>query len=382
MNPEDMTDEQLEEAFLAAKAAEASPEIADDTSVEEVEVIDNEEIIADELEQPTSLDSDNDADVNLDGNDTDKTSSESTEGDPDKEPVVEEEKQVEDVKEPEDEAQPANIRKFKANGLEYEFTDEEMSAQFPKVFGQAMDYTKKMQQIKPWRKTIDALQEAKLGQDDINLFIDMQKGDKDAIGEFLKRQGIDTIDLEPEESNYVPKDYGRDENALALKDVVDEISSDPEYSRTQNVLANEWDSSSWDVMANDPKMIKGLHIDMQNGMYDKVQPIAAKLKVYDGGSKSDLDYYKEASGIYYTEEQSKLSVASNNEAKQAEAHKQAELQRVNAETVSRNNEAILAEERQKAAIPKKGTGTNVKRNYLSDSDDDFDDWYNNLQSNM
>jgi hypothetical protein len=154
-----------------------------------------------------------------------------------------------------------------------------MEEMFPKIFGQAIDYTKKTQAIKPWRKTIDAIEQAKLNHDDINLAIDVLRGDKNAIAEIIKRNGIDTLDLDTENSKYIPKDYGRDDTTLEIKDVVERISADREYETTHRILSKEWDENSFKELTKTPELIEALHVDVKTGMYAKVQPIAEKYKV-------------------------------------------------------------------------------------------------------
>ena len=70
-----------------------------------------------------------------------------------------------------EEVQAPTTYKIKANGLEYDFTIDEMQM----LASKGMDYTKKMQVIAPYRKTIDAIQENGITQDDINLFIVIKK---------------------------------------------------------------------------------------------------------------------------------------------------------------------------------------------------------------
>ena len=382
----DMSDNQLAEAVKEAKAEAVNEEIEVPADESQEEIIDNEEEIEDELEQPASEDSDDNTETE------EETTEEETEEPTSEEKVPDEgepEKKLDDNSDAEKEVveepvQPEQTYKFKANGLEYEFSEKEVKDQFPKVFGQAMDYTKKMQKIKPWRKTIDAIEQANISNDDLNLAIDVLKGDKGAIGELLKRTGVDALELDTEENSYEPKDYGRDETTLALKDVVDEISADPEYSRTQKVLGNDWDEGSWNRMSQDPSMIKALHVDMKNGVFDKVQPIADKLKIYDGGKKSDLDYYMEAGQVFYAQQDA--DNAANAAAKQAEvaktaeAAKLAELERVKTETTNREIEKQKAVKRKSAAPTKSGSAAKTGvTDYLDDSDEDFDKWYASLQ---
>lgn len=374
----DLDDEALEAAFRAAKADMGNEEL-------EPAPVDSGEV---EMIESDNLDNSQESD--LDGTeeevevDTD-AASEDTETDADGTDDVDSE-QTEEVKaEADAEVQPAQKYRVKANGKEYEFTEEEVRAQFPKVFGQAMDYTRKMQQIKPWRQTIDAMEQAKLSHDDVSLMIDVLKGDKAAIAAVLKRTGVDTLELDTEDSKYVPKSYGRDEGTLAIKDVVDEISQDQEYAVTSRIIDREWDEGSWREMSKDPTLIKALHIDVKSGVYNKVQPIAEKMKLYEGGRRSDLDYYKLAAQEYYKElaaqeaytrgvQETRQEKVVQQERKVVEV-KQKEVQRKTTEQ---------AAAKRKAAAPTKPGPSKPQgvTDYLEDSDEAFEEWYSNLQKNL
>ena len=358
----DMTDEELEAAFLAAKA--------------DVETT-YEEQHEEDLEQPDELDSDDDADTDVGDEEADEEGSDVADETPDGEDDDAEEEPEEKVTETQAEVQPTQKHKFKANGREYEFTEDEVREQFPKIFGQAMDYTKKMQAIKPWRKTIDAIEGAQLSHDDVNLMIDVLKGDKDAVAAVLKRTGVDALDLDVEASRYVPKDYGRDDKALAVKDVVDEISGDAEYSTTYKILSKEWDDNSFREMTSDPELIKLLHIDVKSGMYEVVQPIAEKLRVYDRGKRSNLDYYKEAARVYFNEQAQAAAVKAQRDQELAEKSRVSDVKDQQKQRVVVKQEA----EKRKAAAPTKRTaGTKKVIDYLDDSDEAYDEWYKSVQN--
>ena len=397
----DMSDAELEAAFKEAQANAQSP----DTDLEQApeleeftESDDSEENADEEVEiEDGPEQSEDDKDLGDSGHDAsdesetddaaDEDVSETTEENPDGDADVEEDASSEDAEEDEDEAQPVQTYKFKANGKDYEFSSEEIVDQFPRIFGQAMDYTKKMQAIKPWRKTIDAIEGAELTHEDVSLMIDVLKGNKGAITEVLKRTGIDTLDLDSEEKSvYVAKDYGRDDSALAIKDIVDDISRDVEYATTHNILSKEWDDRSWNTIAQNPEMIRLLHTDVKSGMYKTLQPLAEKLKVYDGGRKSDLDYYKEAAQQHfnqvaeqeaYREQQAARQAERNNKLAAQEAEK-ARLAEVKAQTQKRTATKEASAKR-KAAAPTKAAASRDVIDYLDDSDEAFDDWYKRLQ---
>ena len=369
-----MSDDELEAAFREARAQDMSPE----TDIEmENSMVEDEPL---DLEQPIEEDSDNDLVVDEVTEEEVVTDSEPEVEVADEEPaeVDEQTENTEDEELPEITETP--VHKFKANGREYSFTPEEMMEQFPKIFGQAMDYTKKTQALKPWRKTIDAIESAKLGHDDINLMIDVFKGDKNAIAELIKRTGVDTLDLDTENSKYVPKDYGRDDTALAIKDIVDEISADKEYETTHRILSKEWDEKSFSELTKDPELIRLLHVDVKSGMYDKVQPIAEKMKVFDRGRQSDLDYYKAAAQEYFkaeaeTERRAK-AIEDQRLAREAKLARQAEIERVKATQIKQAAIREQAVVRKAAAPVKSNAGTKkTVTDYLDESEEAYDEWY-------
>ena len=375
-----LSDEELEKAFLDAKENEQYAE-ADEPIQESEEVYEDEEIEI--MEQPgEDEDSVEEGATSTDEVETETESTADTTK-PDKEVVEGDEDPIEDDNLEDDivdEAQKEHQElAFKANGREYKFTQDEIMAQFPKIFGQAMDYTKKTQAMKPWRKTIDAIEEAKLGHNDINLMIDVMKGNKEAIAEVLKRTGVDSLEIDTENSKYTPNDYGRDDKALAIKDIIEEISVDREYETTHKVLSKEWDEKSFNKMTDNPELIRLLHYDVKSGTFDKVQAVAEKIKVFDRGLKTDLEYYELASmeiAQQYQEEQRRAyDVERQRLDREAKLARQAEIERVR-KTQERQKEVEVKAVERKAATPtsRKAVSSKVV-DYLDDSDEAFEDWY-------
>ena len=378
MEPWEMSDEELEAAFREAKAESNSP----DTRYEEEYVEDNndnESVEVDNLEQP-NVDSDDDTDSDIEIDDGSDTDPEADVDVADENIDNAEEQPEEDNDEIEvDERPTQEVLKFRANGQDYHFTVAEMKAQFGKVFAQAMDYTKKTQALSRYRKTIDALEQAKIGQDDLNLMIDVLKGDKDAIASVLKRTGVDALDLDLENSKYVAKDYGRSDTELAIKDIVEEISSDKEYSITHNVLDRQWDEQSRMEFVKDPAKIKQFHVDVKSGMFDIINPVAQKMKVYDGASKSDLEYSKMAAQQYFDEQaQYTARMQAAEEIRISNEMRLAEAQRIAAVKAKQTKQVMTKQDsaKRKAAAPtRSNAGMSKQVNYLDDSDEAFEDWY-------
>lgn len=393
----DLSDEELEAAFKEAKSSLGNEIV--EVEQEEIEEVqdelddDTEDEIEEDLEQPEDTDSDDDASLDAEDETETEEDSENEEGELDGEPESEEEQPETEEDKSEEDKQPVQPEKFKykANGQEFEFTDSEIKEKFGQVFGQAMNYTQKMQAIKEDRKTLDAIKTAGLSDSDINLAIDVLKGNKDAIAAVLKRTGVDTLDLDTEsEKIYVPQEYGRNEQELALKDVVDTISADPEYDRTKKVLTQLWDERSWNEMTSNPEDIVKLHTDVKNNVFDHVNSVAQKLKVYDNGRKSDIDYYKDAA-IQLSKEQMEvertqsqasqraLELEAIRKAEKAEADK---VQAAKAQAAVRTKTKVESTKRKAATTTKKSGASKANIDYLNDSDEAFEDWYKNLQDRM
>ena len=374
----DLSDAELEAAFKSAKA-----EIGSTVTITNEPDVDYDDEV-DELEQP-DVDSDDDTSANEEDEKEVEDDSDTENEDADESAETEDEQTDNTEKQSDEVVQPTQeILKVKANGQDYEFTLDEMKSQFGSIFAKAQDYTKKTQALKEYRKTIDIVQNAGLSDNDLNLFADVLKGDKDAIAAVLKRTGVDALDLDTENVNYAPKNYGRNDTELAIKDIVDDISADKEYVITHNILEKQWDSKSREKFIEDPNMIKGLHIDVKSGLYDKLNPIMQKLKIYDGATRSDLDYYFMAHKQFMDSQRDASSKAEKaelarveNQAKVAEAEKVSTVKAKMAQQTATKEASV----KRKAAAPtKKAVGTS-KINYLNDdpSDDEVDEWFKNIK---
>ena len=371
----EMDDAALEAAFKEAKANYKSPEVdVEDSYSTEAE----EEVVEDtsNTEQPEADSDDNGEEV---------TTEEVAEAD--SEEKTEEAKTEEVTTE-----QTVQRRKYKANGKEFEFTDDEVFEQFGKVFGQAMNYTQKMQAIAPYRSIIETVKEQGFTQEDMNLMVEVLKGDKQALAAVMKRTGVDALDVDTEAGvDYRPKNYGRNETELAVQDVVEEIGKDPEYPVTYHIIEKQWDSKSREVFAKNPALIKELHIDVRNGVYDKVSPLALKLEVLDGGRKPKIEYYIEAGKQYYSEQSQNAEVERANAAKLVRLDaERAEKEKAEKDRIAKAKmEQAKRESTQDDAAKRKAAAPTTSRadkktviDYLDESDEAYDEWYKRLQEKM
>ena len=380
----DLSDEELDVAFREAKAERDNP-VEDSDVQEEEEIISEEEAVIeeDEIIEEEEIDLEQPEEDSDEPSDTEETIEEEAEIDPEADPEdsyqSDADKLVEEEVEVEKEVVVSKY-KVKANGQDLELTNDELIKLAPK----ALDYTRKMQEIAPWRKTISALKDNDMSEADVNLMISALSGDKDAVTEIVKRAGVDTLDIDTEtEAPYTGKEYGRSEQQLALEDVVNTISVDPEYTKTQRVVNSEWDRKSQDELVNNPQMIEALHYDVKAGIFDKVSPIALKYKALDNGRHSDIEYYRMAGKEYYGDLQAQeAQVSQTGEADTRILRDKEAVKVAKAAEMKRAKITKAAASRKAAATTKKAAGKLNVVDFLADNDEDYDAWYKKLQASQ
>jgi len=252
------------------------------------------------------------------------------------------------------------LKPLKANGLEMEINDiEELYA----LASQGMNYTQKTQKLAPRLKDVSAMDQNGITSTDIALLIDAKNGDKEAIAKLLQTSGVDALDIEETDAEkYQAKEYGASEHQQDLMNVVSNISQDPEYTTTENIVDQQWDDSSRDMIREDPRLLQALHTHVKDGTYAKVAPEAAKIAAMDGYKKSQIEYYEMAGKSMFEREQAQETV---------------KQQTVTQETKQRNTK------RKDAALPKgKSTSsvTNNEPDFINMPDDEYMKHYNKVMS--
>lgn len=346
--------------------------IAEGGMVEEEEEVDGTEteVEEDEVDTAEQPEDENESEDSDDNNDVDEEQVEETEEDSETEESAQDtvdEQPTEEETKPTEDTHKVPTFKLKADGTEFELTENELK----QLASKGMNYTKKMQDIKEYREHVSAIKEAALSKDDINLMIDVLKGDKDALATVMKRTGVDVLDVDVENSRYVPKNYGRNEVELEIEEVVETISRDPEYVTTKHIISSNWDKQSQMEFVKDPIKIAKLHEDVKNGTFDQVVPMMLKKKALDGARKSDIEYYIEAGTDYY---QNKAREAYNASVIEAEkAKKQADIKVVKEQEAKRSVVTETASKRKAATMTKPKTAKRSIDDYLNTamSDDEF-----------
>ena len=338
MNYDDMSTQELEKAFFEAKEQESNLEKGEQSNEEMLRGQEEEVSSTSDTTQGEIPESDDTIEYETNDNNTQTT----------EEPVANNEDSTpESVT-----TTPDTLYKIKANGKEFEMTLDELK----QTASKGMDYLKKTTALKPYRTMIAAMEENKVSPEDINLLIDLKKGNKEAIAKLIKENEVDVYDL-PEANDYKPQEYRQSETALEMKEVLSTISKDAEFSRTSEIYA-AFDDQTKAFLNEDPSRIVGLHNDVKTGVFDKVLPLAEKKAMIDGYNAPFLQYYLQAGQ----------------------------------EILNANNRPIQTEQKQyvppenrankiAAGLPSSRGDKKTVIDYLDEeiSDEDFKEWYSKLQ---
>lgn len=180
--------------------------------------------------------------------------------------------------------QPKRKHKIKAQGKEYDFTLDDLK----QLASKGIDYTNKMKRISPYRRMISAIEDEGITEDEINQFIEMRKGNKQAIGAFTKKHKISTIDIEEGERDsdrYQPNRYGR--QPTPLNEVDNDLATSMQqkhYDKMVDFVNRGLEPESQQFFIDNPEALRLLAKDIESGTFDTVM---------DEIEKADyLDYYK------------------------------------------------------------------------------------------
>ena len=181
---------------------------------------------------------------------------------------------------------------FKGNGKEIKVDTPEDLRRLAQM---GVGYNARMAEIKPLRKIGKMLENAGLLEESkVNFLIDLSKNNPDAINKLIKDSGINPLDIDTEGTDgYKPNTYTVDDKQLELDEALSDLKHSPSAQQVIDVVSNKWDEQSRRVLIENPSVIKDLDSHMQNGIYDKVQPVVERERMLGRipNGMSDLQAY-------------------------------------------------------------------------------------------
>lgn len=134
------------------------------------------------------------------------------------------------------------------------------------------NYTRKMQELQPFRKVMLMLQNNNLmDEGKLSYLIDLDKKNPEAIKQLIKDSGLDVLDINPDEAiNYQAGNHKVTDAEAAFATELDDLKSTPEGQATLGAISQTWDTASKEELFNNPGLTQIIHTQRQNGIYDRI----------------------------------------------------------------------------------------------------------------
>lgn len=156
---------------------------------------------------------------------------------------------------------------------------------FIKALQMATDYALKTAAIKPALKRVKLLED--VSDAEFEEMLDFRKRNPEVIKKALKDANLDPIDLDMEHVNYVPQQRVPSDAEYEYREVVEDLAKDAKFTDTRNVILNELDSKSKEMVLTDTRVLKALHAEVASGRFEQIQAQAVQLRTF-GNIPSDV----------------------------------------------------------------------------------------------
>lgn len=143
------------------------------------------------------------------------------------------------------------------------------------------NYTRKMQELQPYRKVMLMLQNNGLmDEEKLSFLIDLDKKNPEAIKKLLKDSGTDPLDFNPEEEiNYQGGNYRVTDTEADFATEIDDLKSTQEGQATLGVISSTWDAASKDALYQNRGLLHTIHEQRENGIYDTIANEVNRLQM-------------------------------------------------------------------------------------------------------
>ncbi len=192
------------------------------------------------------------------------------------------------------------VSPFKANGAQMQVDNVEDAITLMKM---GANYHKKMAGLKPSLKVVKLLEKNNLlDPEKISYLIDLHTKDPAAIAKLVKDSGINPLEMDvDEDTNYKPTNRSVTDNEIDIDNVLEDIKSTPTYSKTMNVITEQWDDDSRSLIADAPHIISLINEHMADGTYDAITAVVTRERSLGRlQGASDLAAYKAVGDIMHS----------------------------------------------------------------------------------
>lgn len=157
---------------------------------------------------------------------------------------------------------------IKANGKEIQLKSH---AELVQLAQQGANYTRKMQDIAPHRKTLLMLENNGIDQEQLSFLIDLSKKDPTAIQKLLKESEINPLDIDVEaEPTYQGGNHRVTDEEANFRAAVDDASSSDTGRVVLQAINGTWDQASKELLFSQPNIIETMIQQQEAGFYERI----------------------------------------------------------------------------------------------------------------
>jgi hypothetical protein len=166
---------------------------------------------------------------------------------------------------------------IKANGKEIQLKSH---AELVQLAQQGANYTRKMQDIAPHRKTLMMLQNNGIDQEQLSYLIDLSKKDPAAIQKLLKDSAINPLDIDVEaEPTYQGGNHRVTDEEANFRTAVDDANASETGRAMLQAINGTWDQASKELLFSQPGIIETMIQQQEAGFYDRITAEVDRLHV-------------------------------------------------------------------------------------------------------
>ena len=168
---------------------------------------------------------------------------------------------------------------FNANGKQIQLKDPQEVIQ---LMQQGANYTRKMQAIAPHRKILMMLDNnGLLDESKLSYLIDLDKKNPEAVKKLIKESGLDVreIDTEAEPAYKSGNHHAVSDEEANLKSTLEELSATERGRETVKAINEQWDQASKTALWSSPELLKTIHQQRENGIYELVTTEMERLRL-------------------------------------------------------------------------------------------------------
>lgn len=161
------------------------------------------------------------------------------------------------------------IKPLKANGKEIQLQSHDELIQLAQ---QGANYTRKMQQLAPHRKTLLMLENNDLlDPERLGFLIDLQRKDPSAIQKLLKESGVNPLDIDTEaEPTYQGGNHAVTDTQVQFRAAIDDARSSEVGMAVLHSIDSTWDQASKELLFKQPSIVETMVSQHAEGFYTRI----------------------------------------------------------------------------------------------------------------